>query len=538
MKRALGVPGLVCLLAVGLVYACGGDDASPGADTPDGGTSSSGSSTTGGSSGSTSSSSSASSSGGSSGNPPKDGGNGDGSVVGDAGDGGGDSGFDAGFDAGLDAGTPFVDFDINHVLVTGQSNAVSNSGTPVLSTTQPYTNLMFDKGVMPMKGCNGNGCTLYDTPASFVPLVEGDKFFNYAVETAAAGLVNEISYLATTQHGLAKHDVLASIHGRSGNTYWCLRKPVTPIAGTLNTVCNYKNGYLAPFTQGMMEVQSGKDLAAAAGKSYVVRAVATIHGESDDYSYASGGWEFPLDGHDGTDGAIADYADALVEWQKDYEESIKAITGQTVPVPLLVSQISGWNHGPYSKVAQNQLEGHIKAPGKVVLIGPAYHLSLSQSDCLHFTNTGERHLGEYFAKVYAHVVIAGKTWEPVRPKTVTRVNDVITVQFHVPKPPLVIDETRVAAAANEGFTYVDSTGASAPAITNVAITAPDTVQITLASAPAGTNRRLRYAMNQVQNTCIGTPQGARGNVRDSDDTPSRNGSPLYNWAVHFEVPVP
>jgi hypothetical protein len=45
-------------------------------------------------------------------------------------------------------------------------------------------------------------------------------------------------------------------------------------------------------------------------------------------------------------------------------------------------------------------------------------------------------------------------------------------------------------------------------------------------------------MNQVKNTCIGTPQGARGNLRDSDDTPSRSGSPLYNWAVRFDVAVP
>lgn len=525
MKRALGLPGVVCLTGLGLLYACGGDDASPAADAPDGG--------------STTSSGASSSSGGSSGSP-EDGGK-DGASRGDAGDGGSD--------AAVDAATPYVDFDVNHVLVTGQSNAVANSGTPVLSTTQPYTNLMFDTGVMPMKGrpananasCDGEGCTVYETPGSLVPLVEGDKFFGYPVETVAAGLANQVSFLATTKHGLAKHDVLVSNHGRSGNTYWCLRKPVAPIAGTLNTICNYKTQYLAPFTQGMSEVQSGKALAAAAGKTYAVRAVATIHGESDDYSYAnpqSGGWEFPLDGHDGTPDAIKDYADALVEWQKDYEESIKAITGQTVPVPLFVSQISGWNHGPYGKVAQNQLDGHVKAPGKVILIGPSYHLALNQSDCLHFTNAGERHLGEYFAKVYARVVIEGKTWEPLRPKTVTRAGNVVTVQFHVPKPPLVIDETLVAAAANEGFTYVDASGAAAPAITNVALTGPDTVQITLASAPTGAKKRLYYAMNQVKNTCIGTPQGARGNLRDSDDTPSRNGAPLYNWAVHFDVAVP
>jgi hypothetical protein len=455
-----------------------------------------------------------------------------------------DAGVDGATSAAPDAGSApvYVDFDINHVLITGQSNAVSNSGTPVLSTSQPFTNLMFDTGVMPMKGgfanpadhasartegCDGEGCTAYQEPTKLVPLVEGDRFFDYEVETCASGLANEISHLATTRHAMQKHDVLASIHARSGVTYQCVRK------GS----CNYKPDYLGPFEQGMKEVTSGKALATALGKSYVVRAVAAIHGESDHYSYSSATEEFPLAGTDGTAGAIASYADGLVEWQRYYETGVKAITGQTLPVPLFVSQISGWNDLPSSKVAQFQIDAHVKAPGKVILIGPSYALPLDQSDCLHFTNEGERRLGEYFAKVYAHVVLAGKTWEPVRPKAVTRAGAVITIVFHVPKPPLAIDTTRVAPAANQGFTFDDGTGAG-PAITAVEVTGPDTVQVTLDAEPTGTTKRLRYAMNQPTAACIGTPTGARGNLRDSDDTASKHGYDLQNWAVHFDVAVP
>lgn len=465
----------------------------------------------------------------------------------DAGD-----GSDGNADAGPLAAT-YVDRDINHVLVTGQSNSVSNSGTPVLSTTQPFTNLMFDTGVMPMRGslgnanggCHGDGCTTYETPGALVPLVEGDSFFNYDVETPAAGFANEISHLANLRFDFgvrptypAKHDVLASIHGRSGNTYWCLRKYVTPIANRRNTSCNYKNGYLRPFDQALMEVQSAKALATSLAKSYVVRAVATVHGESDHYSYTSGSQEFPLDGHDGTPNAIADYGDALVEWQADYESSIQAITGQGEGIPLFVSQISGWNDTAVSRVAQMELDAHVKAPGKVVLVGPSYAIPLDQEDCLHFTNHGARRLGEYFAKVYARVVFEGKPWEPVRPREITRAGAIYTVKFHVPKPPLVVDTASIAAAANLGFSYTDASGAGAPTITNVAITAADTVQITLSAAPTAGGRRLRYAMNQTPRTCIGHPQGARGNLHDSDDTPSRSGYPLVNWAVHFDVAAP
>jgi hypothetical protein len=435
----------------------------------------------------------------------------------------------------------YVDFDINHVLVTGQSNSTGNAASPPLSTEQPFTNLMFDTGVMPMKGgfvdpsnhasakiagCDGEGCTTYETPKSFVPLREGDTYFDYQVETPAAGIANEISLLATTKLGRPKHDVLVSVQGRSGVAYSCLRK--------IN--CNYKPDYLNAFEQGMKEVESAKAIAAAAGKSYVVRAVATVHGETDQEAYLQGHPEFPLDGAGGK--PVADYADALLEWQRDYETGIKQITSQPQSVPLLVSQISGWRDVAVSKVAQFQLDAHIKAPGKVVLVGPAYALSIDQNDCLHFKNDGERRLGEYFAKVYAAVVIEGKTWEPVRPKTVTLDGAVITVVFHVPMPPLAFDTTQVAAATNQGFGYADDSGGAAPAITKVELGGPDTVKITLASAPTGANKRVRYAMNQAAGACIGTPNGARGNLRDSDDTPSQNGYALQNWAVHFDVAVP
>ena len=427
---------------------------------------------------------------------------------------------------------PYVDFAVNHVLLTGQSNSVANSGTPVLSTTQPYSNVMFDTGVMPMKQCDGAGCRAFDPPSSFVPLVEGDNFFGYGVETPSAGIANEIAHLAKERYqgviqGLpSDHSVLVSLHGRSGNTYWCLRK-----GG-----CNYKPGYLAPYEQAMMEVAAAKDIAAAANKSYAVRAVAAIHGESDHYSYTDGTQEFPIAGSDGTPGKIQSYADGLIEWQADYEASIKAITGQTLPVPLFISQISGWNDTQYSKVAQFQLEAHVRAPGKVILVGPSYHLPTDQNDCRHFTNHGQRRLGEYFAKAYARVVFEGKPWEPLRPKAVTRDGAVMTVAFHVPVPPLVIDTQRVAEVASYGFSYTDGSGAP-PAITNVAV-AGETVTITLAAAPSGENKRLLYAQNQVPFTCIGTPYGARGNLRDSDASPSKNGYDLHNWAVNFDVPVP
>jgi hypothetical protein len=452
---------------------------------------------------------------------PGDGGGADGDP---AADGGSSSGGDGGADDDDEPAVPYQHFDINHVISTGQSNSVAHEGRPVLSTTQPYGNLMFDVGVMTSGNCEGEGCRTYQKPSSFVPLVEGDTFW-WPVETMSAGLANQVTKLATEVHKKPSHDVLVSLHGRNGLTYWCLRK------GS----CNFVDpSYLVAYDEGMMQVEDGKRLADAAGKSYVVRAVTVIHGESDDYAYATNTQQFPNDGTDGSPQSITSYADGLLEWQRDYEAGIKAITGQTVPVPLLISQFSGWNNIPHSAVTQFQYEAHVRSEGKVVLVAPAYILEW-HADCRHYTNHGERQLGEYFAKVYSRIVIEGRRWEPVRPRQITIAGSVVTARFHVPVPPLVLDTDRVTDPGQYGFEVVNEAGANLP-IDSVALDGPDTVKITLANPPNG-KARLRYAFTGVPNTCPGRFVGPRGNLRDSDATPSQAGYELFNWGVHFEAPI-
>lgn len=426
-------------------------------------------------------------------------------------------------------------FDVNHIILTGQSNSVANGGFPYLTNAQPDTNLMFNTGVLPVDNCNGDGCFVYQTPTSFVPLVEGDHFFDYAVETPSSGLGNGVSTLAKARYGFgsakgapAKEDVLVSVNGRSGNTLWCIRK-----GG-----CPYKDpSMVKPFDQALLDVQNAKQIAAASGLSYVVRGVAIIHGESDHYGYSYGSPEFPQVGTDGTPNKIKDYGDGLIELQSDYETSVKAISGQTLSVPLFVSQISGWTDQPTSKIAVMQYDAHVRAPGKVVLVAPGYPMSV-QNDCLHYNADGYRRLGEYFSKVYARVVFENRAWEPVRPQLITHNANVITVKYFVPKAPLAFDTTRVSDPGNYGYTFSDDGGAQ---ITGVALAGADTVTITLSKAP-GANARLRYALNQPTGSCIGPGTtyggGARGNLRDSDDAPSKYGYDLQNWGVQFDLAVP
>ena len=60
----------------------------------------------------------------------------------------------------------------------------------------------------------------------------------------------------------------------------------------------------------------------------------------------------------------------------------------------------------------------------------------------------------------------------------------------------------------------------------------------IATGANAANRRLRYAFTGIANARGGPTSGPRGNLRDSDATPSRNGYALYNWCIHFDEAVP
>ena len=443
--------------------------------------------------------------------------------------------------AAPDAARPptYKHYDINHVLSTGQSDSVANGASPYLTKAQPFHNLSFDVGVMtgrngPNASCDGDGCKEYEEPKGFIPLVEGDRFLGYAVETMSSGFANQATVLASAyfaEVGLpaVTHDILVSLHGRSGNTYWCLRKGY----------CNYKPGYLSPFAEALMQVESAKAIAASQGKTYVVRAVTTIHGGSDHYVRER---ELSFIERNDGQGVVGNYAEALMEWQRDYESDVRAITGQSEAIPLFVSQFGSWTDVEVSRIPVRQMEAHVKAPGKVIVVTPNYPF-VHYQDCLHYTNHSQRRLGAYFAKAYQKTVIEGVPFEPLRPLGVTREGNVLTVKYHVPVPPLAIDTTRVVDPGNFGFTYVDSAGSTS--IAKVELAGADSVRVILSKEPTGTDRKLRYALNAaVPHVCPGPTEGARGNLRDSDATPGyhqdADGKPyeLYNWAVHSEIDVP
>ena len=366
---------------------------------------------------------------------------------------------------------------VHHILGTGQSLSQGLFSTPVLTTAQPYDNLML--------GIGFSGSTRIYT--GLTPLVEGG--FPHDGETISSAMANSLT------KNLGTYRSIVTRHGVSGFAYAALKK------GT------------APYADGMTQVTLAKQQLTALGLGHQVDAVTVIHGEDDSVPY----------------GTPTPYEANLVEWQRDYTTDVKAITGQTNEVVLLTDQM-GQNQP--SAIPYAQLAAANDNPGKIVLVGPKYFLQYA-SDVDHLSNVAERQLGEYYAKVYQQQIVEGRAWQPFQPTVAAACGASINVSFEVPNAPIVIDTTTVAARANLGFELSDPSGA---AITGVTVTGLKTVRIDLSKTPAASGVRLRYAHTPVAGV-TGQNHLAAGNLRDSDTRTGFSGNALPNWLVHFDQPV-
>ena len=355
-----------------------------------------------------------------------------------------------------------------YVNSSGQSLSMGYNSCPVLSSSQPYGNLTIGTD---------------ETTGSFMPLVEVNS--GSGCETPVSGLANTLTLFSTGQSQV----VCATHHGVPGVGIASLNK------GT------------APYGNSLTAIQSAKTNAEARGDTLFVLATVWTQGESDQGMTSE------------------QYKAALVQLQSDYETDIKAITGQTGTVPLVISQIGYW-YGSSPAVALGQFQAAMDHPDKIILALPLYTLP-RVSDNVHLTNVGSRRLGEYFANVLWYMR-GGKKWVPLVPKSITLSGPTITIQCHVPVQPLVIDTSTIAEAEHYGFTFTDGSG-SPPAITSVTLTASDTITIQLASAPSGASPRVQYADYQTYYST--------GNIRDSSTVTGAAGSVLRNWMPTWDLPV-
>jgi hypothetical protein len=189
-----------------------------------------------------------------------------------------------------------------------------------------------------------------------------------------------------------------------------------------------------------------------------------------------------------------------------------------------------------------QLQAALDNPDSIVLVCPKYWLDYYRKDGAHLTGQSEELLGEKYGEAIKRTFLDDVVWKPLYITGATLKQGVITLSYHVPSPPLVLDTRAIRDPGNFGFVYSDDSHAP-PKINAVDISSGDNeVRITLSappSAPPG-HRHVQYAyvgsIGCGGGGCAAGPlTGPRGNLRDSDPLTSRlsSGDPihLYNWAA-------
>lgn len=182
--------------------------------------------------------------------------------------------------------------------------------------------------------------------------------------------------------------------------------------------------------------------AEAMGKDFAIAALIWMQGEAN--GGPSGGinpsrWEKELTRPTGQEW----YRDRLVDYRKQWSRDLQTITGQAGEIPMFTYQTLG-------PAGEAQLMAADRDPN-ITMVGPHYMVpsavnsrySTRYGDPIHMSADGERWYGEQVAKVVHRVLVKNEAWQPLRPRkaSVSPDRTSVLVDFQVPRPPLILDET-------------------------------------------------------------------------------------------------
>lgn len=372
------------------------------------------------------------------------------------------------------------DAEITYFTNSGQSLA----GGPLLAETktQEYDNVGFAAGAV--------------SPVAFLPLTAANCSATGDNEPPVFGALGSLKELILRENGI---DFTSQLY---------------KLVGTDNSHGSWAISALSKGTQyynaAMSQATVAKTLATAENKTFAVGGVFWSQGEAD----ALNGYSY--------------YLGKLKTLASDYNTDFKAITGQTKDIHLITYQVGSTVAN--KDVALAQLQASLES-ALIHLACPMYQFDYA-SDGVHIVPDSSKWLGGYYGLVYKRVAIDGLTWTPTRPVSSVVSGKFANVKFNLMAKPLVIDTVLIPAQTNYGFTLVDSSN-NPLTIDSVAVSGPDTVKITAASAiPAGA--KLRYGFNSA--TGKGGYVSGCGNLRDSQgDIATYHRHPLHNWCVIFEL---
>lgn len=449
------------------------------------------------------------------------------SAAGSAGDGGGGASAGAGGgDPGGSAGGEAPSGGVarwNGIVGTGQSLAVGTTPlNPAVNQTD-YGNLKLTVPVTLQPPFDPLDASLAVARLEEPLRGQGSGFpraypGNLWGETPHGAMANQISVLVQ-ESMLEPHVTVHSVVGESGQGMVALRKGAVEMMVDGGIVGR-------AYAASMFEATAIARLAAAQEKTYGVSAIVMTHGE--------------------TDAGNSNYEGELLQLLSDYNQDLAQITGQTTPAIMIVSQhhAYGFTAGATSGASASTLaqwRAGVNNPDRVVCSGPKYQYPYDD-DAIHLQVRGYEMLGEKYGQIYFEKVVLGNDWRPLEPTSVERSGRAITVNVHVPVPPLAWDEAIPAPHQTaltewaEGHGFEVRSGNTPIAIESVTL-GESSVQITCAAdIPAGAI--VGYAVTSDGTTQPGL--GHRwGQLRDSDPfVGATTGVAQANYLVSFELPVP
>lgn len=388
-----------------------------------------------------------------------------------------------------------ADNTLTHIILYGQSLALGSDsgGGSVITSSASSSHKMFTTGVR--VHYDTSGVSNQNTPVnpdSMATIVDLEEQINpndsNMAETFAAGIglwLDDDSLMSCTARGAYKAEQL----NRTGN------------------------GVLADFNHFQ--------------NTYATALHAYEYAQDNEYAYSLGPMVFKQ-GEADSSNSKATWKTEVQQLRDDFASHLMWACKQDTADWLMIIDQQGMSRSgfTYADLAVGAIELH-RAGNGIVCAGPNYPEEFTAINDVHMASNGYRNYGERLGRIIQTIIDTG-TWNPCYITSVSRSTTTITVNVHVPEPPLQINTTDVASVTDSGFAY---SGAS---ITGVSIT--DTgvgdnagvIEITIDADAGGT---LHYAYNNPDlDFRIGPTYGPRGNICDSDSAVTKNdGMKLYNW---------
>ncbi len=367
-----------------------------------------------------------------------------------------------------------------HILHMGQSLASGDDSLPAITTADTgHGNFQFARGVHTWREGQPVFCKAPelrpDSDFALVPVTAGEPIIGSG-ETIASGLVDQLKVSIGSPPDVR---FLFSFSGQGSKRLRNLDKEHDDSSDP-------RSGFVTPggyYRTSIDDVRRGLAQARSHGWSYSVPAITWMQGEKNNDQRLDD-WLPPLDRRF----FLNAYATELIALKNDWNNDILPITDQARRIPLFTYQTNLAISG------QAQLLAAQRDP-EIILVSPIYFMPSALNGSpdsgnhwgylIHINADAQRWLGEQFAKVIKRSVVDHETWMPLYPLRATLSSDrqSILIEYHVPRPPLVIDSTFLPAAGT-GNGYIVRGG---PDVIGTATASPTSIRLTLATPlPAGT----------------------------------------------------